>query len=57
MKDSYYHTRFHEYELDKVVNEYNGIANVFQCFYGKDSVDTQERGINGYRLIYLKNRW
>lgn len=36
---------------------YNGIANVFQSFYGKDSENKEERGINSYQLVYFKNRW
>lgn len=57
MKDAYYDNGFHEYELGKVVNEYNGIANVFQSFYGKDSEGFEEKGINSYQLVYFKNRW
>lgn len=57
MKDAYYDNGFHEYELGKVVNEYNGIANVFQSFYGKDSEGTEEKGINSYQLVYFNNRW
>ncbi|MEM9686654.1 MAG: hypothetical protein AAF934_06995 [Bacteroidota bacterium] len=57
MKDSYYDKGFKEYELGKVVNEYNGIANVFQSFYGKDSEGAEAKGINSYQLVYFKNRW
>lgn len=57
LKDSYYESGFLEIETGKVVNEFNGIANVFQSFYGKDSEGNEERGINSYQLVYLKNRW
>ena len=57
LKDSYYDNGFYEVETGKVVNEFNGIANVFQSFYGKDSEGNEERGINSYQLVYLKNRW
>ncbi len=57
MKDSYYDKGFEEFELGKVINEYNGIANVFQSFYGKDSEGAEEKGINSYQLVYFKNRW
>lgn len=57
MDDEYYNKGFLEYEISKVVNEYNGIANVFQSFYAKDSENVEERGINSYQLIYVKNRW
>jgi hypothetical protein len=57
MKDAYYENGYEEKELGKVVNEYNGIANVFQSFYGKDSEGDEEKGINSYQLVYFKNRW
>ena len=37
MHDAYYDNGYLEFEINKVVNEYNGIANVFQTFHGKDS--------------------
>jgi hypothetical protein len=57
MHDPYYEQGYLEYETGKVVNEYNGIANVFQSFYGKDSENVEERGINSYQLVYFDNRW
>jgi hypothetical protein len=57
MHDSYYEQGYLEYETGKTVNEYNGIANVFQSFYGKDSENKEERGINSYQLVYFKERW
>jgi hypothetical protein len=57
MHDSYYEQGYLEYETGKTVNEYNGIANVFQSFYGKDSENKEERGINSYQLVYFKKRW
>jgi hypothetical protein len=57
LKDSYYENGFHEGEMGKIVNEFNGIANVFQSFIGIDSEKNKERGINSYQLVYLKNRW
>ena len=57
MHDQYYDQGFLEYEINKVVNEYNGIANVFQTFYGKDSENIEEKGINSYQLVYFDNRW
>lgn len=57
MEDQYYTQGFLEYEISKEVNEYNGIANVFQSFYAKDSEGIEEKGINSYQLIYAKNRW
>jgi hypothetical protein len=57
LKDSYYEAGFKEEEISKVVNEFNGIANVFQSFTAKDSENIAGRGINSYQLVYLKNRW
>lgn len=47
---------FIEYELKKSVDEYNGIAQVFQSYYAKE-LDHEERGINSYQLIYDGQRW
>ncbi|MEM6684551.1 MAG: hypothetical protein AAF617_02055 [Bacteroidota bacterium] len=57
LKDNYYESGFLELETGKVVNEFNGIANVFQSFYGVDSERNEARGINSYQLVYLENRW
>jgi hypothetical protein len=35
MHDEYYEQGYLEYEIGKTVDEYNGIANVFQSFYAK----------------------
>ena len=49
---------FEEYAIGLTVNEFNGIANVFQSFYCKNLKGTYEnRGINSYQLVYLDNRW
>jgi hypothetical protein len=53
----YYEKGFTQYELGKVVNEYNGIANVFQSFYAKDSENEEATGITSYQLIYFQERW
>ncbi|MGC1242315.1 MAG: hypothetical protein WA874_12030 [Chryseosolibacter sp.] len=47
---------FVESELGKTVDEYNGIAQVFQAYYSKDG-DREEKGINSYQLVYYNNRW
>ena len=46
-----------EHETGKTINEFNGIANVFQSFYGKDSENEEARGINSYQLVYFGKRW
>ncbi len=57
LSDNYYEQGFEEKEISKVVNEFNGIANVFQSFIGLDSEGNSERGVNSYQLVYLKDRW
>ena len=57
MNDPYYERGFHEEELHKVVNEFNGIANVFQTYYGRDSEGYEDKGINSYHLVFFNDRW
>jgi hypothetical protein len=57
LDDPYYEEGYLEYELGKVVDEYNGIAHVFQSFYGKDSEGVEERGITSYQLVFFNDRW
>ena len=57
MHDEYYEQGYLEYETGKTIDEYNGIANVFQSFYGKDSKNEEARGINSYQLVYFRERW
>ena len=49
---------FEEYALGLTVNEFNGIANVFQPYYCKNLIGTYEkRGVNTYQLVYTDDRW
>jgi hypothetical protein len=57
MHDNYYEEGYLEFETGKTINEFNGIANVFQSFYGKDSKNEEARGINSYQLVYFGKRW
>ena len=57
LDDPYYSQGYLEYEIGKVVDEYNGIAQVFQSFYGKDSENVEERGITSYQLAFFNDRW
>ena len=56
LKDPYYE-EFEEKELHKVVDEYNGIAQVFQTYQGKDGDGYQEKGITSYQLVFIEDRW
>ena len=57
LHDDYYEEGYLEYETGKTIEQFNGIANVFQSFYGKDSKNEEARGINSYQLVYFKKRW
>lgn len=57
LDDPYYHEGYLEYETGKVVDEYNGIAQVFQSYHGKDSDNYEESGVSSYQLVYFNNRW
>lgn len=57
LADPYYEQGYVEKEIHKIVNEYNGIAQVFQTFYGRHPEDGEERGINSYQLVYNNGRW
>lgn len=57
LMDPYYQEGYLEKEIHKVVDEYNGIAQVFQSFYGKDSEGSEELGINSYQLVFYNDRW
>ena len=49
---------FEEYAIGLTVNEYNGIANVFQSYYCKNLLGTYEkRGVNSYQLVFMEDRW
>ena len=47
---------FEEYELKKIVNQYNGIAQVFQSYVAQFPTGEQ-KGVNSYQLIYDGERW
>jgi hypothetical protein len=55
-KNNYSNNSFLEYEITKTVDEYNGIAHVFQVYYAKGAA-SEEKGINSYQLIHDGNRW
>jgi hypothetical protein len=48
---------YREYEISYVLNEFNGIAQVFQPFRGVDAEQHAEKGVNSYQLAFYKNRW
>jgi len=55
---SYSRNGFEEYAIGLTINEFNGIATVFQSFYCKNLTGTYEkRGMNSYQLVFMENRW
>ena len=55
---SYSKSGFEEYAIGVEVNEFNGIASVFQSFYCKTLGGSYEaRGVNSYQMVYLNDRW
>ena len=49
---------FEEYAIGVDVQEFNGIASVFQSFYCRTLDGSYEaRGVNSYQLVYLNKRW
>ena len=55
---SYQQNGFLEKQLDVKIDEYNGIAQVFQVYYCKTLNGTFEAsGVNSYQLIYFDGRW
>lgn len=49
---------FLEIETGITINEFNGIANVFQSYEAKNLKGTyEEKGINSLQLVYNQDRW
>ena len=49
---------FEEIVIGQTINEYNGIAQVFQTFQCKNLIGTYEkRGVNSFQLVYINDRW
>jgi hypothetical protein len=57
LRDDEHEQGYREYEISHTVNEFNGIAQVFQPFRGVDAEQHAEKGVNSYQLAFYKNRW
>jgi len=52
-REAYPRDGFEEIVIGTTINEFNGIANVFQSFYCKNLKGTYEaRGVNSFQLIF-----
>lgn len=57
LADDYYTKGFFETGKGQIIDQYKGVAQVMQTFYGEDSDGEKGWGINSYQLIYSNNRW
>lgn len=57
LKDPYYESGYKESGIHKIVEQYNGIAHVFQTYHAKDSDNYEELGITSYQLVQFNDRW
>ncbi|WP_420322605.1 hypothetical protein [Flagellimonas sp.] len=49
---------FDEKVLGLSINEFNGVANVFQSYHAKNLKGTYDKkGINSYQLVWVDGRW
>ena len=55
--DDPYYSEYHEWQTGLVVDEYNGIAQAFQSWAGKDSEGTTAKGLTSYQLVFVEQRW
>ncbi|OHX65170.1 hypothetical protein [Flammeovirga pacifica] len=55
--DPYYEEGYSEKHISRVIDQYKGIAQVFESFKAKDSEGENGRGISSYQMIELNGRW
>ena len=55
-KNFYINNDFSEVEIKKIINEYNGIATVFQSYLVEVN-GKKEKGVNAYQLMHDGERW
>ena len=57
LRGTQYEKGFEERELSRKVDEFNGIAQVFQVYEAHGPDGYHERGINSFQLIQFEGRW
>jgi hypothetical protein len=57
LTDEYYSNGYFETGKGHIIEQYEGIAQVIQSFYGKDSEGEEAWGVNSYQFIYSQGRW
>ncbi|WP_205960492.1 hypothetical protein [Flammeovirga sp. MY04] len=55
--DPYYEEGYSEKRISRVIDQYKGIAQVFESFKAKDSEGENGRGITSYQMLELDDRW
>jgi hypothetical protein len=45
-----------EEKLGRIIQRFNGMANVFQGFVGTGAYKSKQRGVNIYQLVFANNR-
>lgn len=55
-KNFYINNDFSEVEIKKIINEYNGIAAIFQSYLVEVN-GKKEKGVNAYQLMHDGERW
>jgi len=57
LTDEYYSNGYFEIAKGQIIEEYHGIAQVVQSFYGEDSDGIKGWGVGSYQLVYSNGRW
>lgn len=57
LSDEYYSNGYYETGKGHIIEQYNGIAQVIQSFYGEDSEGEKGWGVNSYQLVKTGKHW
>ncbi len=57
LTDPSYEQGFKEWEVRKEIQQFQGIANLWQAFRGKAQNGPEIQGINSYQMVWYKERW
>lgn len=57
LTDDYYTKGYTEISQGMVTEQFEGIAQLMQSFYGEDSDGEKAYGVNAYQFVYSENRW
>ncbi|MEJ2005465.1 MAG: hypothetical protein P8X57_10975 [Cyclobacteriaceae bacterium] len=52
-----YFMPYEERITGRVIENYNGIAHVYESFYAKDSEGEEVNGLSSYQLVFLDGNW